>query len=374
MTMRSLILGSMVLLAAMGLSACGGSGAVFECVVDSGCADGMRCVAGLCLPSVDEDGGAADATRTPPRGMPDAGASVVTSADAAPATGSPDGGPAGTPDAAPASGPDAVLMSSTTAGNGPAETGSSSMTNPGGSSGGPTETGSDGNGFGAQTPPACQEQAGDSACVTCARLSCCGALDACANSADCQSYLGCINPCTTYGCVNACAAQYPAGKSAVDAIDTCKAAACGGLCYGNYSGTALCTQHSDCAPLTCAKVNGATTGTCVAACGTDADCGAGHSCRQAQNLGLAAGCFQTCSTSADCQSGFSCLRSSDGSAQCYPQGWFAPPPSNPPPRHDQCSSDNDCPSNCEGGDNYACCTTCKTSSTGNYCGQTCTYW
>lgn len=85
----------------------------------------------------------------------------------------------------------------------------------------------------------------DTTCNACAEEQCCGPVNACYSSADCDDgYVNCIIACVLLpddagadagdagpqACLAQCGAQYPTGKALYDALSTCVETSCKSEC------------------------------------------------------------------------------------------------------------------------------------------------
>lgn len=70
----------------------------------------------------------------------------------------------------------------------------------------------------------------DAQCGSCMQGSCCDVDNACANESTCIPYYNCITACTTTSCASACAASYPKGKTALEAVGSCMNDRCSTSC------------------------------------------------------------------------------------------------------------------------------------------------
>jgi hypothetical protein len=79
-------------------------------------------------------------------------------------------------------------------------------------------------------PLVCAPAVDDEACDTCAKTSCCTALDAC--GAECGAIGTCVaDPtCNTQTCFDRCYAAYPAGAAQFQALTLCAATTCATVC------------------------------------------------------------------------------------------------------------------------------------------------
>lgn len=79
-------------------------------------------------------------------------------------------------------------------------------------------------------PLVCAPAVEDDACGTCAKTSCCAALDAC--GAECGAIGTCVaDPtCVTEACFDRCLAAYPGGAAQFQALTVCAATTCANVC------------------------------------------------------------------------------------------------------------------------------------------------
>lgn len=73
---------------------------------------------------------------------------------------------------------------------------------------------------------------GPGTCTPCLEENCPNELQTCVDSQDCVALYDCFLACTDQACQDQCAATYPAGVSALNALFTCMQAMCLGECSG----------------------------------------------------------------------------------------------------------------------------------------------
>ncbi len=165
----------------------------------------------------------------------------------------------------------------------------------------------------------CATTANDSQCLQCLGAHCCGLLEACIDSVDCQNLSSCTSACTTAACLSACDGSFPKGVTLLDALAPCETSECpvcseagvGDPCSAQED---ACTTGLSCAGLWCTK-------TCLHA----SDCsglgaaggnafGQVNACMHSATSGAI--CFPGCTSDSDCSAfpGTYCLSttSADG--------------------------------------------------------------
>lgn len=110
------------------------------------------------------------------------------------------------------------------------------------------------------------------ACAACAEGSCCSSLQACDGSADCVSYLGCLQACSDQACADTCATMHAEGKPLLDALDACLDTSCAADCGGAADDFPICDSGLSVSDEACATCLGDTCCEDVVACEAEADC------------------------------------------------------------------------------------------------------